>query len=183
MLNVHRSGMLLWVDELVGWMRKLDRDDQAGVRQQFLTLCNGIGRLNIDRMGHGETVVDSPCAGVFGCCTPGGMSDYIQSALRGGRGDDGLVQRLQIMVWADAPKVWKHVDRLPNAEAQSRLAEVFRFVGSLDPQLFGLRDEGDENGIPWLRFGDEGQDVFDAWEASLQIRLRSEELAVSLECA
>ena len=57
MLNLHRSGMLLWVDELVGWMRSLDRDDKAGVRQQFLTLWNGQGRLNIDRIGRGETVV------------------------------------------------------------------------------------------------------------------------------
>ena len=72
MLNVHRSGMLLWVDELVGWMRSLDRDDKAGVRQQFLTLWNGQGRLNIDRVTRGETVVESPCVGLFGCCTPGG---------------------------------------------------------------------------------------------------------------
>lgn len=43
MLGLHSDGMLLWVDELVGWMRSLDRDDKAGVRQQYLTLWNGHG--------------------------------------------------------------------------------------------------------------------------------------------
>ena len=33
MLSRHPAGMMLFIDELLGWMRKLDRDDQAGVRQ------------------------------------------------------------------------------------------------------------------------------------------------------
>ncbi len=181
MLDVHRAGLLLWVDELVGWLRKLDRDDQAGVRQQFLTLWNGHGRLNIDRIGRGETVVESPCVGVFGCATPGGLSDYVAAAMRGGRGDDGMMQRLQISVWPDSPKEYRHVDRWPDTIARRGLAKVFESLADLDVEAIAQRDEYDEDGIPWLRFDRDGQEVFDAWDSALQRRLRSDELPESFE--
>ena len=151
MLNLHRSGMLLWVDELVGWMRSLDRDDKAGVRQQFLTLWNGQGRLNIDRIGRGETVVESPCVGLFGCCTPGGLSDCVLAAIAGGRGDDGLMQRLQVTVWPDSPKEYRHVDQWPDSQARQMLAEVFERLADLEPSKFATLDKFDDGGIPNLR--------------------------------
>ena len=181
MLNVHRGGMLLWVDELVGWMRSLDREDKAGVRQQFLTLWNGQGRLNIDRIGRGETVVDSPCVGLFGCCTPGGLSEYISAAMDGGRGDDGLMQRLQVTVWPDSPKEYRHVDRWPDSPARQKLAEVFELLADLEPSEFASVDEFDDGGIPWLRFDPDGQAVFDRWDSALQRRLRSDDLPEALE--
>lgn len=181
MLNEHRFGMLLWVDELVGWMRSLDREDKAGVRQQFLTLWNGQGRLNIDRIGRGETVVESPCVGLFGCCTPGGLSDYVSAAMAGGRGDDGLMQRLQVTVWPDSPKEYRHVDRWPDSPARKTLAEVFEMLADLEPSEFASVDEFDDGGIPWLRFDHAGQVVFDKWDSMLQRRLRSDDLPEALE--
>ena len=173
--------MLLWVDELVGWMRSLDRDDKAGVRQQFLTLWNGQGRLNIDRIGRGETVVESPCVGLFGCCTPGGLSDYVLAAIAGGRGDDGLMQRLQVTVWPDSPKEYRHVDQWPDSQARQMLAEVFERLADLEPSEFATLDKFDDGGIPWLRFDDAGQAVFDQWDSKLQRRLRSDDLPEALE--
>ncbi len=181
MLNEHRFGMLLWVDELVGWMRSLDRDDKAGVRQQFLTLWNGQGRLNIDRIGRGETVVESPCVGLFGCCTPGGLSDYVSAAMAGGRGDDGLMQRLQITVWPDSPKEYRHVDRWPDSPALQKLAEVFELLADLEPSEFATFDQFDDGGIPWLRFDHAGQTVFDLWDSTLQRRLRADDLPEAFE--
>lgn len=182
LLNMHRFGMLLWVDELVGWMRSLDRDDKAGVRQQFLTLWNGHGRLNIDRIGRGETVCDSPCLSVFGCATPGGLSEYVGAAMRGGRGDDGLVQRLQILVWPDSPGEFLHVDRWPNSEARNRLSNAFEQLADFDPEQFAEHDKFDDgSGIPWVRFDRDGQDVFDRWDTALQKRLRVGDLPEALE--
>lgn len=182
LLNVHRFGMLLWVDELVGWMRSLDRDDKAGVRQQFLTLWNGHGRLNIDRIMRGETVCDSPCVSLFGCATPGGIGGYVAAAQRGGRGDDGLIQRLQILVWPDSPREFVHVDRWPNADARTRLAEVFEALADLTPEQFAERDQFDDgSGIPWVRFDTDGQAIFDRWETDIQRRLRAGDLPESIE--
>jgi hypothetical protein len=182
MLNKYPFGMLLWVDELIGWMRGLDRPDMAGVRQQFLTLWNGQGRLNIDRLGRGETVVENPCLSVFGCATPGGIADYVAAALRGGRGDDGLIQRLQVLVWPDSPKAYRRVDRRPNSSARDGLVRVFEELADLEPSGFAQRDQFDEGGgLPWLRFDADGQAVFDAWDESVQNRIRSGEMPESFE--
>ncbi len=182
LLNVHRLGMLLWVDELVGWMRSLDRDDKAGVRQQFLTLWNGLGQLNIDRIGRGETVCNSPCLSVFGCATPGGLSEYVGAAMQGGRGDDGLIQRLQILVWPDSPREFVHVDRWPNSEARNRLAKVFEELADFDAEEFAERDAFDDgSGIPWVRFNRDGQGVFDRWDTALQKRLRIGDMPEAFE--
>lgn len=182
MLNKYPDGMLLWVDELMGWMRGLDRPDMAGVRQQYLTLWNGQGRLNIDRVGRGETVVDHPCLSVFGCATPGGIADYVAAALRGGRGDDGLIQRLQVLVWPDPPKEYRRVDRWPNTTARDQLAKVFESLADLDPDSFAERDQFDEGGgVPWLRFDAAGQAVFDAWDEEIQSRIKSGQLPEPFE--
>lgn len=138
-------------------------------------------RLNIDRIGRGETVVESPCVSVFGCATPGGLSDYVAAAMRGGRGDDGLIQRLQIMVWPDSPKEYRHIDRLPDAIARKALASVFDSLADLDVEAIAQTDIEDEVGIPWLRFDRDGQEVFDDWDSALQKRLRSGELPEAFE--
>ncbi len=181
LLTMHPAGLLLWVDELIGWMKSLDRDDKAGVRQQFLTLWNGQGRLNIDRIGRGELVVESACLSLFGCATPGGLSDYVAAAVRGGRGDDGLIQRLQVTVWPDSPKHYRHVDRWPHSPSQQALREVFEALADADPSDWGRIDEDDPSAIPWVRFDADAQKVFDNWDAALQSRIRSGELPEAFE--
>lgn len=181
LLNSHPSGMLLWVDELVGWMRSLDRDDKAGVRQQFLTLWNGHGKLNIDRIQRGETVVESPCISLFGCCTPGGLGSYVAAAVRGGRGDDGLIQRLQITVWPDSPREYRHIDRWPDTPAQQSLREVFESLADLEPESFTQHDEEHGSRIPWVRFDENAQEVFDKWDSAFQSRVRCGDLPEAFE--
>ena len=182
MLNKHPHGMLLWVDELMSWMRGLDKQDMAGVRQQYLTLWNGYGRLNIDRVGRGETVVEHPCLSLFGCATPGGIGDYVAAAMRGGRGDDGLIQRLQILVWPDSPFEYRHVDRWPNSEARDRLTDVFERLADLDAESFAERDKYDDGtGIPWVRFDSDGQFIFDRWDVAIQNRIRTGNLPEAFE--
>ena len=182
MLNKHPHGMLLWVDELMSWMRGLDKQDMAGVRQQYLTLWNGYGRLNIDRVGRGETVVEHPCLSLFGCATPGGIGDYVAAAMRGGRGDDGLIQRLQILVWPDSPFEYRHVDRWPNSEARARLVEVFESLADLNAESFSERDKyEDGTGIPWVRFDSDGQMIFDRWDVAIQNRIRTGNLPEAFE--
>ena len=181
LLTVHPAGLLLWVDELIGWMRSLDRDEKAGVRQQFLTLWNGIGRLNIDRIGRGELVVESACLSVFGCCTPGALSEYVAAAVRGGRGDDGLIQRLQITVWPDSPREYRHIDQMPDSMAQRALRDVFEALADLDALAAAERDPDDHGAIPWVRFDLDAQAVFDAWDSALQSRIRAGEIPEAFE--
>ena len=181
LLTEHPAGLILWIDELIGWMRGLDREDKAGQRQQFLTLWNGIGKLNIDRIARGSMVVESACLSLFGCATPGALSDYVSSAVRGGRGDDGLIQRLQICVWPDSPREYRQVDQFPDNDAQLALRAVFERLADLDTSALGTVDADDPDAIPWVRFDADAQRVFDAWDAEMQTRIRSGDLPEAFE--
>jgi len=180
MLGRHPAGMMLFIDELLGWMRKLDRDDQAGVRQIYLTLWNGTEIVNDDTLGRGELSARG-CVSVFGCFTPGGLTEYVSAAIRGGRADDGLVQRLQVTVWPDSPKEYHPVDRWPDGPAKQRLRQTFDELADIDAQSIGDTDQFDDDGIPFLHFDDDGQVLFDAWDLKHQRRLRVEDLPEAFE--
>ncbi|MCR9210642.1 MAG: YfjI family protein [bacterium] len=180
MLGRHPGGMMLFVDELLGWMRKLDRDDQGGVRQIYLSLWNGTEIVNDDTIGRGELTARG-CVSLFGCFTPGGLTSYVSAAIRGGRGDDGLVQRLQICVWPDSPKDYKSVDRWPDNQAKVHLRETFERLADIDAQAIGELDRYDEDGIPFMRFDADAQELFDAWDLNHQRRLRAGDLPEAFE--
>ena len=180
LLNENPLGMALWRDELISWMRGLDREDQAGDRQIYLTLWNGYGRINVDRIGRGETVCESPCLSIFGCATPGGIGEYVQSALRGGRGDDGLLQRFQVTVWPDEPDEIQVVDQKPDQRALQRVQDLFERLAE-----FNSRDVADSlcvpNEIPWMRFSPDAQGVFNQWLEDKIQRCRAESMPEAIE--
>ena len=99
---------------------------------------------------------------------------------QGEKGDDGLLQRFQLLVWPDPPASWRNVDRWPDTEAKNRAYEVFKQLDALDPEDFSAGGE-DEEGIPAVRFTDDAQEVFDQWRDELEDRLRTAELPPALE--
>jgi hypothetical protein len=110
------------------------------------------------------------------------IGDYVADAMRGGRGDDGLIQRLQILVWPDSPSEYRHVDRWPNSEARDRLTDVFERLADLDAESFAERDKYDDGtGIPWVRFDSDGQATFDKWYVAFQKRIRTKDLPEAFE--
>jgi len=163
LLNLHPFGMALWCDELVSWLRGLEKDDQAGVRQKFLSLWNGYGKMNVDRVIRGETVCENPCLSIFGCATPGGISEYVQSALRGGAGSDGLMQRFQVTVWPDDPPNKGVVDAEPNVKALTKAEQVFLRLADLDGRSVADPSCKMEEKIPWVRFDRDAQKRFIQW--------------------
>jgi hypothetical protein len=178
LLNLHPFGMVLWRDELVSWLRGLDREDQAGVRQQFLSLWNGYGKLNVDRITRGETVCENACLSIFGCATPGGISEYVQSALRGGAGSDGLMQRFQVTVWPDDPPNKGVVDAEPNAEAMTKAEGVFERLADLDGRSVADPSCKMEEKIPWVQFDRDAQKRFIQWLESHAKRCKRDPEAI-----
>jgi hypothetical protein len=180
LLNENPLGMALWRDELISWMRGLDREDQAGDRQNYLTLWNGYGRINVDRIGRGETVCESPCLSIFGCATPGGIQEYVQASLRGGRGDDGLLQRFQVTVWPDEPDEIQVVDQKPNQRALQRVQDLFERLAEFD-SLDIADGECEPSKIPWMRFSPDAQGVFNQWLEDKIHRCRAESMPEAIE--
>lgn len=171
-------GLLINRDELLGWLHSLDKPGREGDRAFYLEAWNGNRGFTYDRIGRGTLDIDALTVSIFGAITPGPLSDYVYQAGRGGKGDDGLLQRFQVMVWPDTPKSWSNVDRFPDITAKNRVWEIFK---ALSEEIRGpVREEGAD--IPALRFSPGGQEVFDTWRHDLETRLRSDNgLLPSLE--
>lgn len=171
-------GILINRDELVGWFHALDKPGREGDRAFYLEAWNGTRGYTYDRIGRGTLDIDALCLSIFGAITPGPLSDYVYQAARGGNGDDGLLQRFQVMVWPDTPDEWRNVDRFPDTTEKNRAWEIFKALSGGIPGA--IKEEGAD--IPALRFTPAGQDIFDTWRHELETRLRSDHgLAPSLE--
>lgn len=78
-----------------------------------------------------------------------------------------------MLVYPDVSEHWHNVDRYPNTTSKKQAFEVFEKLDHLDAVELGdcLPDEW--SAIPYLRFDDEAQELFDTWRADLEVELRS----------
>jgi len=168
LLNENPNGFMVFRDELTGWLRNLDKPGKEGDRQFFLEAWNGNGAsFDYDTFTHGHLHCESLCLSMLGSIQPGPLSHLIANAAKGGGGDDGMVQRFQLMVYPDTPGKWRNVDRWPDTEAKRRVRIIFE---RLDAMTFPATDED----IPALRFDAEAQDLFDEWRAELEAKVADE---------
>ena len=171
-------GLLINRDELVGWFHTLDKPGREGDRAFYLEAWNGTRGYTYDRIGRGTLDIDALCVSIFGAITPGPLSDYVYQASRGGNGDDGLLQRFQVMVWPNTPNDWRNIDRFPDTTEKNRAWEIYMALSEEIPGA--VKEDGAD--IPALRFTPAGQDIFDTWRHELETRLRSDHgLPASLE--
>ena len=167
LLNQNPRGLLHYRDELSGWLASLDRDGHENDRAFFLELP-----YTYDRVGRGTLNIKAACVSMLGGIQIGPLAQYIRAAFRGGLGDDGLMQRFQLLVFPDPPKTWRNVDRWPDGDARDRAFDVFRRLDTLTPDTLGAPVE---DGFPVLRFDPGAQDLFDTWRDELMKRLRTGE--------
>lgn len=162
-------GILLVRDELTGWLHSLDKAGREGDRSFYLESWNGTGSYTVDRIGRGTLHIDSLCVSIFGGIQPGPLGNYIYQCQKGGKGDDGLMQRFQMLVYPDPPKTWRGIDRWPDNEAKTRAFELFRIIDQIEGGKFG-EVIGDAK-TPGVRFSTEAQEQFNDWYKGLMDRL------------
>jgi putative DNA primase/helicase len=180
LLGENPRGLLAYRDELTGWLRSLDRQGREVDRAFYLEAWNGLGAFEIDRIGRGSSYIPALCVSILGGIQPGPLSSYVYEVARGGRGDDGLLQRFQLLVWPDPPKgPWRNVDRCPDGEAKNRAYAVYEALDALDPEKLGAAAEH-EGGIPAVGFSPEAQEDFDVWRDELEAVVRDEDLSPAL---
>ncbi|WP_231363219.1 MULTISPECIES: YfjI family protein [unclassified Thioalkalivibrio] len=169
LLRDNPRGVLVARDELVGWLRGLDKEGHESARAFYLEAWSGTGRYTYDRIGRGTIEIEAATVSLIGGIQPGPLEDYLRAALRGGVGDDGLMQRIQLCVWPDMGREWKNVDRYPDREAKQAAYNLFARLNDIDASELGADTASD---IPALRFDADAQAVFDKWRAELEQRLR-----------
>lgn len=175
LLNQNPRGILLFRDELTGWFRSLDREGREQDRSFFLETWTGSGSYTYDRIGRGTLRIDNLTLSIFGTIQPGPLTNYMRGAIGGGYGDDGLMQRFQLLVYPDTSATWRNVDRAPHAEAAAMAHECFAKLDTLDPNSLDAHLVVSDSGaaFSFLRFDAEAQEFFDSWREDLETSLRS----------
>jgi putative DNA primase/helicase len=173
LLNQNPGGLLIFRDELIGWLRSLDDEQRAKDRAFFLEAWNGDGCYAYDRIGRGTLKIDCVTTSIFGGIQPSKLEVYLRGALEYGDDDDGLMQRFQMMVYPDIPSEWKNVDRWPETDAKNKAYSIYEGLSKIGPQSIGA--EQDEEGRWSLHFSNEAQEFFDEWFVDLNQALRSGE--------
>ena len=173
LLASNPRGLLVFRDEIVGWLAGLDREGQEGARKFYLEAWSGTQeRYTYDRIGRGTIDIACPTVSVLGGIQPGPLAAYLKDALTDGARQDGLLQRFQLFVWPDTRGEWRNVDRWPDSTARTTAWEVFERLAAVDPST--LRAEPEDNQIPYLRFEPEALEEFVAWRVGLEQRLRAD---------
>jgi len=163
------AGVLMIRDELAGWMARLDEEGHGGERQFFLTLWNGDTPYSVDRIGRGSLYGEACCMSLLGGIQPSRLRNYLADALYDGPQNDGLFQRLQLMVYPDPIKEWMYTDRLPQREAIANARRLYQRLVELDveqPRLY--------------KFDPLAQELFVDWLTKLEQNLRNAELHPAL---
>lgn len=173
-LKDNPHGVLVFRDELVGWLRGMEREGREQERAFYLEAFNGTSSFTFDRIARGT--VEIPCAVVslLGGIQPGPFMEYLGAAARGGSADDGLVQRFQVAVWPDAPSGFAYIDRAPDVAAIDRATAALQSLATLTPDGWATMDAPDAG---WVRFDDEGQHLWADWYERHMRRTRDQDLA------
>ena len=179
LLDSNPNGILVFRDELTGWLRSLDQENQQTARKFYLEAWNGTGRYTVDRIGRGTLDIEAACVSILGTIQPGPLQQYLRGALDCGAADDGLLQRFQLVVWPDHSQAWSNVDREPDIQARPEgFLRVLRVLAELDISKLQASQDAE---IPYLRFRSDAQEVFDEWRAGLEKKIRSGNLHPAFE--
>ena len=168
MLNENCNGLLLYRDEISGFLKTIDREDRANDRAFYTQAFNGLGRYTYDRIERGTIDIENLCVAILGNIQPGVLRPYLSQAINGSSGDDGMLQRFQLIVWPDF-KGTKPVDQWPDTAAKDKAYQVFARLAAWDGW-----DEP-------ARFSDDAQLLFNDWYQELLIEIRANDIQPAIE--
>jgi len=174
LLAENPNGLVCYRDELVGFLKSMEKQGHENDRAFYLESWNGLGCYSYDRIGRGTIFIPSVTTAVFGSIQPGPFARYLRGAVTG-EDADGFITRFQLLVYPDPPGEFTNVDRWPDSAAKNTAFQVFRDFDAFDPIARGCRVDEDR-GVPYLSFDDEAQEFFDEWREALENRLRSPDI-------
>lgn len=168
-LSENPQGILIVRDELIGFLRQMDKAGRESDRSFYLEAWNGNTDFTYDRIGRGTVRIKAAIVSVIGGIQPGPLSAYLVEADRGDVGADGLLQRFQLMVWPDAPGAYKNIDRAPDDNVRMEYMEVCMRLAHMT-----LCKEP-------VHFSENAQRIFNKWRQELEERLLAGEETEALE--
>ena len=159
-LMVGSRGLTQIRDEIAGWALNMGRYNNGSDRQFFLEAYSG-GSYSVSRISRGEQFVKDLYLNVLGGIQPGVAGKLFS---QDPADNDGFFQRFGLMVYPEAPPVYKHVDRWPSTDKRKLFNDTCDKLAESDWEAILCVCEGEEKKEPpYVRFSKEAQKVFDDW--------------------
>lgn len=179
----HKNGMLVKRDELTGWLASLENESNQQARSFYLEGFNGLGSFQVDRIGRGSVFIDTHCLSVIGGIQPDKLEYYLSKTMKG-LGNDGLIQRFQLMVYPDPLPNSKERDLPPDKQSRDAIYNLFETIDSMqlgDFMRYGANPIDDYYKRPYYRFNDEAYQEFMNWYDALKLRAGEAEHSIIAE--
>jgi putative DNA primase/helicase len=182
-LSHNPGGVLIYRDELMGFLESWEKKGHESDRSFYLEAWNGDKPYTIDRMGRGTVRAENICVSILGTTQPDKIMAYLTKALTK-LDNDGLLQRFQLLVYPDK-KPWRLVDERPNFFARDRVFHICNMINEMVFTEHGAKEpeslyEGQRT-IPYFRFSDEAQIFFHEWIKKLQEKLEGNDHPIILQ--
>tara|TARA_R110000751_G_scaffold131987_1_gene234367 strand:+ start:2755 stop:5019 length:2265 start_codon:yes stop_codon:yes gene_type:complete len=181
--NKHKNGMLIIRDELTAWFASLDGDTNSQNKSFFLEGFNGLGSFKVDRIGRGHVPVSNHCLSVIGGIQPDKLEYYLSKTMKG-LGNDGLIQRFQLMVYPDPLPNSKERDLPPDKQSRDAIYNLFETIDGMqlgDFMRYGANPIDDYHKRPYYRFTDDAFQVFMNWYDALKLKASEAEHSIIAE--
>lgn len=169
-LSEDNSGILVQRDELFGFLNSFEKIGRESDRAFYLEGWSGNGHFQIDRVSRESNFVKGLCISILGGIQPSRLKQYIFEVTSGSAGNDGLIQRFQMMVYPEPKKHWTLVDRTPLWNEKEKVNLIFAELAEIDIlDLNALQNS--EYEIPYLKFDAEAQLIYNEWITKLENQL------------
>lgn len=174
LLNENPRGLIQFRDELPGWLATMDRQGREGDRAFWLECWNANSRYTFDRIARGTVTIECCAMSIIGGIQPGKLAEYVRGAVHGGSGDDGLLQRFQLLVHPDLSPGWRFVDAPIDKALAARTLETYKRLRYSNPEGYGART-ANECAAPFFEFNADARELRTDWHEQLMTRIRRDE--------
>jgi len=170
------NGLLLYRDELVGFLQGLEKQGREGSRKLYLEAWSGDGNFTSDRIQRGTTHLRGMCISILGSIQPEPLRALLVDAgKRDGNKADGLLERFQFLVYPDIGMVPSTVIHQPDVEAERELERIFQKLANLDFSACGASIPSEDSLQPYLIFTEDAQTAFMEYQAEYRRRALTEQ--------
>lgn len=169
-IDENPKGLLILRDELSGFLKNLDSKGKEEYRSFYLEGWSS-GSKSIERVGSAPLYIPKLTLGVLGNIQPSLIKQYVYEAVKGHKAD-GLLQRFQMLVFAESIEV-KGIDRTPNKIARDSFDEIIKYI--LELEYFEGVQENEYNKQPYYSYSNKAQQEYNKWYVAIDKEAKESE--------
>lgn len=155
------NGLLLFRDELVGWLKELAKNGREHERAMYLQAFNASkSPYVVERVGRENIVIPSLAVSILGGIQPSRLSEVLQDR-NSGKGNDGLFERFQLAVFPESNQ-GSYTDVAPDHEHKEIVSSIFMKLANVE-----------HNETETCRFDHEAQLLWGSWSKEFWSQVRN----------